>query len=265
MVKLMGKEAEMQEESALELPGVNATRDEWENFRDRSDAFAGEREHWGFCASEVIYPDSLFFLGLNPSEPKGHRHEHFELMKLVGYGKIFSPLRLIADKLKMKYSYFDLFSVRRSKAGDLTRKLPKLLGTGEGRQAVATLIGLTRQAVQTAQPKAIYVCNATARDILRGEGPNAKGLREAGIIPALFPDCPAVRPHPCDAGGKTWRFFYTVAPVDGQRIPVLLGIDVWSIKETPDTKDRILESIVTTLKDALAGPDKYYRTLPEES
>ena len=84
-VNLLGREAEMLKERPLELPAVAEVEKEWNTLRAKNKAFEGQWDRWGFCSSEVLYPDSLFFLGLNPSEPTGQDHTRFGLEKLIEY------------------------------------------------------------------------------------------------------------------------------------------------------------------------------------
>lgn len=259
MAECMGKEAEMTEEIRLKLPNRRRIKDAWKHLRESSAVFADERDRWSFCISKVLYPDSLFFLGLNPSEPRGVSSECFGLDELKAYKKIFEPLRMIAAELQLKYSYFDLFCVRRTKPKELQNKLRQLLQTAEGRAVASGMLELAREAIATARPKGIYVCNATVRNTLRGLGPLAKCLNEAGLPPLLTIKKPL--PHFCRAGGKNWRFYYTVTCLDAKPVPVLLGIDVGNQRITAEVRKEILKHIFTTFNDARRGPKDYYDTL----
>ena len=262
-VELLGREDEMMDESPLKLPGVAEVEKLWDDLRASSEAFEGQRDRWRFCASEVLYPDSLFFLGLNPSEPTGQDHTRFGLKKLIEFDGIFNPLRKIAAQLNWTYSYFDLFCFRRSRAGDLRKNLPKLLETKEGRQAVAAMIELARQAIKTTSPKAIYVCNGTAQQTLQGKGPLADWLSEAGLSSAFFFASPKPLHRPFSRGGDTNHFYYTVTRISGRPIPVLLGIDVKNTHGlTNQDRDEIVIFLAQTFKDALRdGPEVFYREL----
>ena len=268
-LKLLGREAEMLKERPLELPGVADVEKKWDTLRDKSKAFEGQRDRWKFCASEVLYSDSLFFLGLNPSEPTGHDHTCFGLEKLIEYDGIFNPLRKMAAQLEWTYSYFDLFCFRRTEAVDLQDFLSKLLETEEGRDAVAALIELAGQAIKTASPKAIYVCNGTAKDILQGKKALAKLLRKAGLSSAFFfaSPKPIERPFPLKKiPGKTRKmhFFYTVTRMSGRPIPVVLGMDIANTHGlTKNDKEEMIAFVAQTFEKALRDPEDYYRQLPE--
>lgn len=255
MRELMGREAEMLQESALKLPAVAEVEKIWNALRASNDAFEGQRDRWRFCASEVLYPDSLFFLGLNPSEPTGHKHTCFDLKGLLDYGGIFNPLREIAAQLDSTYSYFDLFCFRRTDAVELQNFLPKLLKTEEGRHAVAAMIELAREAIMAARPKAIYVCNATARDILLGAGSLAKCLNRAGLASGFFLDSPAPQELPrAETGGK--KLYYTVTTLDGQPIPVILGIQLGGRHLSKEIREKVSSYIVKTLREkTLLNPE----------
>lgn len=260
MAEYMGQEARMLKESPLELPGMIEAEKKWKNLKGASDAFAGERHRWEFCASEVLYPDSLFFLGLNPSEPEGHLHTRFDLKGLIEYGRIFSPLRKIAKQLDCTFSYFDLFCIRSPTAEELQNKLLALLGTEDGKYFVASLIELARQAITTAQPKAIYVCNATARDILLEVGSLAKCLNKAGLSSGFFFDCPAPQEFPrSETAGK--KLYYTVITLGAQPIPVILGIQLAGKFISKETREKVPHCIVSTLREALPDPTGFYRKL----
>lgn len=262
-LKLLGREAEMLDESPLKLPGVAEVEKEWDTLRASNEAFDGQRDRWKFCASEVLYPDSVFFLGLNPSEPKGQDHTRFGLEKLREYDGIFNPLRKIAAQLDWNYSYFDLFCFRRPTAVELPDFLSKLLETEEGRQAVAAIIDLAGQAIKTARPKAIYVCNGTAKKTLQGKGDLAKLLRKAGLSSAFFFASPTPREVP-PRGEVERKFYYTVTCMSGRPIPVLLGIDLKNARGlTNQDREKIVGFLAQIFKDALADPEDYYKKLPE--
>ena len=260
MAELWGKEAEMLKEPPLELPAVAEVEKVWNDLRASSEALEGQRDRWGFCASEVLYPESLFCLGLNPSEPRGARHARFGLKGLIEYGGIFNPLRGVAARLKWNYSYFDLFCFRRSNSRDLHDNLPKLLKTEAGRHAVAAMIELARQALKTASPKAIYVCNGTAREIVWGRGKLSGYLRGAGLTTAFFFASPTPLHLPFPTGKRTMHFYYTVTRMSGRPIPVVLGMDITNTRGmTNEVKEKLLDFLAQTFEDALPDPEDFYR------
>lgn len=263
MRELMGREAEMLKERPLELPAMAEVEKIWNDLRASNDAFEGQRDRWRFCASEVLYPDSLFFLGLNPSEPTGAHHTCFDLKGLLDYGGIFNPLREIAAQLDSTYSYFDLFCFRRPEAVELKDFLPKLLKTEEGRHAVAAMIDLARQAIKTASPKAIYVCNGTAQQTLRGQKTLAKLLRESGLSSAFFFASPRPLDRPFSRGGDTNHFYYTVTRMSGRPIPVVLGIDIKNAHVTTNQREGIIGFLAQIFEAALRDPEDFYRQISE--
>lgn len=251
MAEYMGKEEEMLAQAPLTLPEANETKGIWEKFLKDTPALKGEGAEWKFCVPEVLYPDSILFLGLNPSASKDHEHTRFDLQGLIDHGHVFNPLRKIAARLKLPYSYFDLFCARTGGAADLIRRLPGLLGRSEGVQAVAAMLALPRRAVETVQPKAIYVCNGTAGKILRGEVKSlARTLEEAGIEPvfSFAHDCLKME---C----KEVTFYYTVLRLNNSSIPVVLGIDLAGAFLTREKREKAIDFIVKALREAIDNPE----------
>ena len=145
---------------------------------------------------------------------------------------------------------------------ELSDFLPKLLETEEGRGAVAAMIELARQAITTARPKAIYVCNRTAQQILRGKETLATLLREAGLSSAFFfaSPKPIERPFPLKKKiGKIseMHFFYTVTRLGDRPIPVVLGMDIANTHVTKNDKEEIIAFVAQTFEKALRDPEDF--------
>lgn len=116
------------------------------------------------------------------------------------------------------------------------------------------MIELAREAIMAARPKAIYICNATARDILLGAGSLAKCLNKAGLSFGFFFDGPAPQELPrAETGGK--KLYHTVTTLGGQPIPVILGIQLAGQFLSKEIRKKVSSCIVKTLREKALNPE----------
>lgn len=243
---------------------IKNLKKEWKDLRKNSPVFeqrertiqltsnGRQKDEWGFCISEILPHNSILFLGLNPSAPPDHVHESFEGAQLMGSD--FKFQRQIASEIGLNFAYWDVFPVRMTAHKEMIEKFDVITRLEAGRSILRHMFDLTRLALETARPKAVYVCNGYLKDTIIGtrQGYLAKFLREANLLP-LSHSRSRERHLSVPVKGKR-NFFYNTMNLHGALIPVLLGN---YLGDGRDLGPQQAAHAVKILKKALADPEGY--------
>lgn len=253
-------------EKGFRLPGSDQLEKKWCDFRVTNDVFdekertiqvtsGGKIDEWGFCISEILPHDSLFCLGINPSAPVGHLHTSFATQDLNN--RDFKYQREIAKNIGLNFAYWDIFPVRSSDQDKLIKKFEAIADTEAGGSIIRLMFEMTRQAINTARPKAVYVCNGWLRNLAVGQarGPLIGFWQKADILHLTHRLC---RKLLLSTPSGNRIFYYNTMKLQGSTIPILLGGHLGDGNRLGPEQAAFA---VTVLKEALVNPEGYYDKL----
>jgi hypothetical protein len=121
----------------------------------------------GYMCVDKIKLNALVFIGINPSFPERIDHKNgstfYDLtVHSNHYKQYYGKLEEIADKVNIDWSHFDLLYFRETNQ----HFVDELLKSSEGKDFVWDQLMVSKEILESIQPKILVVCNTMARKLL---------------------------------------------------------------------------------------------------